>query len=56
MDVKIASSWKQVLTKEFLEPYFKELVLFVKQEYTNFDVFPKPKDIFKAFVQKILDY
>ena len=49
MDVKIAESWKKHLKDEFEKDYFKDLVLFIKQEYTNFKVFPKGKQIFSSF-------
>lgn len=49
MDVKIESSWKNLLAEEFSKPYFEELAAFVKEEYQSKKVFPPPKDIFKAF-------
>lgn len=49
MDVKIEPSWKQVLQEEFSKPYFEELANFVRDEYKSKQVFPPPKDIFKAF-------
>jgi len=49
MDVKIEPSWKQVLQEEFDKPYFEELANFVRDEYKSKQVFPPPKDIFKAF-------
>ena len=49
MDVKIESSWKELLAEEFSKPYFEELTSFVKQEYQSKKIFPPPKDIFKAF-------
>jgi len=51
MDVKIESSWKERLQKEFEEPYFESLVGFVKQEYASTAVFPPAKLIFNAFDQ-----
>ena len=51
MDVKIESSWKARLQKEFEEPYFESLVGFVKQEYASTAVFPPAKLIFNAFDQ-----
>lgn len=32
MDVKIESSWKQELAEEFVQPYFKEITVFLKTE------------------------
>lgn len=49
MNVKIADSWKSHLQNEFSKEYFKELVEFVKSEYTNYKVFPKGRHIFSAF-------
>lgn len=49
MDVRIESSWGDVLAKEFGEQYFKELTDFVKEEYRRGIVYPPPKCIFRAF-------
>ncbi len=49
MQVNISESWKTILQPEFEKDYFKELVNFVKQEYSNFTCYPKGKDIFSAF-------
>jgi len=49
MDVKIEQSWKNILQDEFEKPYFKELIEFVKEEYSNHTCYPKGKDIFAAF-------
>src|SRR5690242_12252786 len=49
MQVKIEDSWKKVLTQEFEENYFRELVEFVKSEYQQATVYPPPKFIFRAF-------
>jgi uracil-DNA glycosylase len=49
MQVNIDESWKKILTPEFEKPYFKELVSFVKEEYTNHRCYPKGGDIFAAF-------
>lgn len=54
MDVKIASSWKDHLTQEFNEPYFKNLVEFVKAEYQHHTVYPPGKEIFRAF--ELIDF
>lgn len=47
--MKIEASWKPILEKETEKEYFKNLSNFVKEEYKNNKVFPKPKDIFRAF-------
>ena len=49
MNVDIHPSWKALLAEEFDKPYFKDLVDFVKTEYTQHKCYPKGKDIFKAF-------
>jgi uracil-DNA glycosylase len=48
-DVKIAPSWKKHLEAEFQQPYFNELIEFVKQEYASNLVYPPGKEIFRAF-------
>ena len=45
MDVRIAQDWSE----EFSKPYFTELVEFVRAEYAAGEVFPKGRDIFRAF-------
>lgn len=49
MNVKIESSWKKILEKEFEEDYFKKLADFVKNEYEETTVYPPPQFIFRAF-------
>ncbi len=49
MKVKISDDWAGRLEAEFNQPYFSELVDFVKQEYATHTIFPQGKDIFKAF-------
>jgi uracil-DNA glycosylase len=49
MDVKIEESWKEILGTTFDQPYFQNLVAFVKNEYSKGKVFPPGKDIFNAF-------
>lgn len=49
MEVKIAESWKRRLQGEFLQPYFVDLVGFVKQEYQTQQVYPPGRLIFNAF-------
>lgn len=43
------SSWKPVLNDEFEKSYFKELIEFVKSEYTTKTCYPKGSQIFSAF-------
>ena len=49
MDVNIHKSWKPYLQSEFDKPYFKDLVNFVKTEYSSHKCFPPGKQIFSAF-------
>lgn len=49
MSVQIEESWKEILKYEFEKPYFQQLISFVKEEYQNEIIFPKGKDIFRAF-------
>jgi len=49
MHVKIEESWQNVLQDEFEKPYFKNLVSFVKDEYTSQKVYPRGDQIFNAF-------
>ncbi|MEC3907952.1 uracil-DNA glycosylase [Tamlana sp. 2201CG12-4] len=49
MDVDIHESWKTHLKIEFEKPYFKDLVDFVKTEYSNHSCFPPGKQVFNAF-------
>ncbi len=51
MDVKIETSWKNILQSEFDEQYFKDLTTFVRSEYQTHKVFPPAKMIFNAFDQ-----
>lgn len=48
-DIKIEESWKAVLADEFSKTYFKDLSVFIREEYKNSVVYPKPKNIFRAF-------
>ncbi|MGX1930075.1 uracil-DNA glycosylase [Flagellimonas sp. 2504JD4-2] len=49
MNVDIDSSWRAHLQQEFEQPYFQQLVQFVKQEYAQHTCYPKGRDIFAAF-------
>jgi uracil-DNA glycosylase len=51
MDIKIESSWKDILQSEFDKDYFKKLSAFVDQEYNTQTVFPPANLIFNAFNQ-----
>lgn len=49
MDVKIAEDWKRLLVPEFEKEYFRNLTDFVKQEYSTTSIYPRGKNIFRAF-------
>ena len=49
MNVKIAEDWKALLADEFEKPYFAELVGFVREEYSSRQIFPRGRNIFRAF-------
>lgn len=55
MDVKLESSWKQMLSEEFEKPYFAQLVNFVKEEYKCHTVYPPAGQIFEALNRTPLD-
>jgi len=49
MNVQIEESWKSHLEEEFNKDYFIKLTEFVREEYTNYPVYPPGKLIFNAF-------
>lgn len=49
MNVRIEDSWKQILQSEFEAEYFAKLKNFLLEEKRNYIVYPKGKDMFKAF-------
>lgn len=55
MDVKIEPGWKKRLQPEFEEEYFKNLISFVKEEYSTHTVYPPGKEIFTAFDACVFD-
>jgi uracil-DNA glycosylase len=48
MSIKIHDSWKPYLESEFEQEYFQTLTKFVREEYQRTQVYPKPKNIFRA--------
>lgn len=53
-DIAIEASWKEALSSEFNKEYFTKLKGFIRDEYleaqtNNKAMYPKPKDIFRAF-------
>ena len=55
MNVKLDSSWKRELEDTFNEPYFKDLVNFVRKEYSSFICYPPGNYIFSALDNCSLD-
>lgn len=49
MFVQIHPSWEKKLQNEFEQVYFKQLIQFVKKEYSSKTCYPKGGDIFSAF-------
>ena len=49
MDLNIDDSWKRYLKDELSQPYFKDLMDFVKKEYQTETCFPPENEIFSAF-------
>lgn len=49
MDVRIESSWREALSREWEEPYFAELAEWVRARYASTEVFPPAGKIFAAF-------
>jgi uracil-DNA glycosylase len=49
MDIKIHSSWQQMLESEYEKLYFQKLISFVKNEYATKRCFPLESEIFAAF-------
>lgn len=45
----INNDWNIILEKEFEKTYFKELMLFIDNEYKTKIIFPKKEDIFNVF-------
>lgn len=49
MQVKIEPSWHRHLAAEFQQPYFRDLVTFIKEEYARYTVYPPASQIFRTF-------
>lgn len=49
MVVKIEESWANALASEFEKDYFKQLTDFVRSEYNSQVIYPKGREIFRAF-------
>lgn len=49
MNIRLEQSWKEALIEEFDKEYFENLAEFVRKEYLKNKVYPKPRDMFRAF-------
>ena len=50
MNVQIEPSWKAILADEFEQPYFQNIIAFLKQEIAaGKTIFPDSSNIFNAF-------
>ncbi len=49
MKLDISPDWKKELEEEFKKDYFKDLLDFLKKEYSDYDCFPEWENIFLAF-------
>ena len=45
----LSGEWEKALSEEFTKEYYKNLFLFIRQEYEKVPVYPKAGDIFNAF-------
>ena len=45
----IGNAWDEELKEEYKKEYFTELMNFVKEEYKNKTIYPKPSEVFNAF-------
>lgn len=55
MTTTLENSWKNVLNKELHKTYFKELEVFVSQEYAKHPCYPEKENIWAAFNHCSLD-
>ncbi len=54
-EVKIGGGWKEKLSEEFEQEYFKDLSTFVREEYKKAMVYPHPTNVFRAFDETPFD-
>ncbi len=45
----ITNDWLEVIGSEFKKPYYSQLYRFIKDEYSNYVIYPDADDIFNAF-------
>lgn len=48
-EVRIEKSWKEALSAQFSQEYWRSLTEFVRKEYSGSSIFPPAKDVFRAF-------
>lgn len=48
VDIQLDATWKSALMEELEQPYFAELIHFLKNEYCTGQVFPPAETVFKA--------
>ena len=48
-EIDLINEWKEVLEPEFSKPYFQKLSRFLENEYAQSTVYPRWKDVFRAF-------
>ena len=46
--IRITKDWASRLKDEFNKDYFKNLQVFLEEEYARYDVYPKMENIFNA--------
>lgn len=44
----IGNDWDDILEKEFDKEYYQKLRIFLNQEYQNYTIYPKAKDLYNA--------
>nr|WP_321223606.1 uracil-DNA glycosylase [uncultured Psychroserpens sp.] len=49
MNINLHPSWATILKSEFEKPYFKDLMQFVDNEYSQYKCYPEKSQIFSAF-------
>ena len=45
----IGNKWDEILSEEYNEEYFKDLIDFIKKEYKEKTIYPKQNEVFNAF-------
>ena len=52
---QISGEWERVLAPEFAKPYYRELYLFIRNEYRTRTIYPPAEDLFNALHLTPLD-